>query len=151
MIVISHRGNLTGPNKELENKITYIENALQFNFDVEIDVRFINNNWYLGHDYLQEQVDINWFKKYKDRLWLHCKNERAIIELSNTNLHYFWHENDKLTLTSKNIIWAYPSTNKIKNSIDVLPEAFLAEKYDFNYVLGICTDYPLKYYNMYKQ
>ena len=38
MILISHRGNIFGPNKKDENKIEYVENALNLGFDVEIDV-----------------------------------------------------------------------------------------------------------------
>ena len=38
MILISHRGNITGPNKEMENKPEYIEKTLKMGYDVEIDV-----------------------------------------------------------------------------------------------------------------
>ena len=40
MILISHRGNLNGPQPENENKPEYVEIALK-NFNVEIDVFFL--------------------------------------------------------------------------------------------------------------
>jgi hypothetical protein len=60
MFYISHRGNLYGPNKKEENKINYINNALNKNFHVEIDLWFFNNHFYLGHDEPLYKVD----KKY---------------------------------------------------------------------------------------
>ena len=50
MFYISHRGNIFGPNKIEENKIEYINHAVKLGFDVEIDVWFYKNNYYLGHD-----------------------------------------------------------------------------------------------------
>ena len=37
MKIISHRGNLNGPSKELENNVSQIEQCLQMGYDVEID------------------------------------------------------------------------------------------------------------------
>ena len=37
MFFISHRGNISGPNKEYENKPEYIKKALTMGFDCEID------------------------------------------------------------------------------------------------------------------
>ena len=50
MFFISHRGNLYGPNRKEENKIDYINEAIKKKFDVEIDLWFVKNNFYLGHD-----------------------------------------------------------------------------------------------------
>ena len=58
-------------------------------------------------------------------------------------LNYFWHEEDKVALTSKGYLWAYPGV-ECSNAIAVMPE--LADK-DFkpDNVLGICSDYILRY------
>ena len=45
MFYISHRGNLKGPDRQNENKIEYINNALKKNFDVEIDLWFVKKNF----------------------------------------------------------------------------------------------------------
>ena len=50
MFFISHRGNISGPNKKDENKFEYIKNTLNLGFDVEIDIWHYKNNFYLGHD-----------------------------------------------------------------------------------------------------
>lgn len=144
MIFISHRGNLNGKNIENENKIDYIENALFLDFDVEIDVWLFNDSLFLGHDKPLYNIEENWLLKNKNKLWIHCKNIDALLFFNNKDFNYFWHENDKVTLTSKGYIWAYPSLEKIKNSIDVRPEIYSEEKYGFN-TLGICSDYIEKY------
>jgi hypothetical protein len=47
MLFISHRGNINGADPTKENSPQYIEEALQKNFEVEVDVRFLNNSFYL--------------------------------------------------------------------------------------------------------
>ena len=61
MIYISHRGNLTGKNPELENSPVYIYQAIDKGFDVEIDLRYdtLNKKLYLGHD--EPQYPTTWF------------------------------------------------------------------------------------------
>jgi hypothetical protein len=41
--IISHRGNLTGSDQKLENKPEQIEKVINMGFDVEVDLRFENN------------------------------------------------------------------------------------------------------------
>lgn len=143
MLFISHRGNLDGPNKKDENKIEYIKEALNQKFDVEIDLWFVNENFFLGHDKPQYKVDKNFLKNKK--FWIHAKNLDCFYELNKSNLNYFWHENDKVIFTSKGFFWNFPGTklNKQK-SIYVLPEN--QKKFDrsLGYV-GICSDYINKY------
>ena len=62
MIFIAHRGNLNGPNKEMENKPEYILKALNKDFYVEIDVWYINNSFFLGHDNPDYKIDIEFLK-----------------------------------------------------------------------------------------
>ena len=38
MLFISHRGNLSGPQPENENKVSYIQAAIDKGFSVEVDV-----------------------------------------------------------------------------------------------------------------
>lgn len=137
MKIISHRGNLNGINKDTENNPHHIIEVLK-KFDVEIDVWFIENKWYLGHDEPQYEVDCHFFT---DTMWLHCKNLDACTKLSDTNLNWFWHENDQMTLTSKGYKWVYPNIY-IQNGITV---EFGHNKNLPNYIMGICTNYPDKY------
>jgi len=137
MKIISHRGNLNGVNKELENNPNHIVNVLT-KFDVEIDVWFIDNKWFLGHDNPQYEVLFDFFKS---NMWLHCKNLQACEQLLKTNLNWFWHENDKVTLTSKGYIWVYPGVY-VDNGITV---EFGYNSSLPNDILGVCTDYPELY------
>jgi hypothetical protein len=50
MILISHRGNLNGPNPERENHPDYIWEALRAGYEVEIDVWWVEGKFKLGHD-----------------------------------------------------------------------------------------------------
>ena len=142
MILISHRGNIEGSIPELENTQPYINIAIANGYDVEIDVWWSNGYLYLRHDKPQHLIDLSWFEKNKNSLWVHCKNIESVVKLQNTDFHYFWHQNDDLTLTSKNYIWAYPNKQPIKNSIAVLPEI---HKDDISECIGVCSDYIVNY------
>ena len=142
MILISHRGNVDGPSPEIENHPTRIDNAISSGFDVEIDIRVVNNKLYLGHDKPQYLINIGWLQKRKDNLWIHCKD---LITLSKFNtyynyLNYFFHESDLGVLTSHRYIW---STNNINNGILVMPESFNTKINE--YTLGVCSDYIKNY------
>ena len=50
MKLISHRGNIKEPNPKMENSPSYIDIAISSGYDVEIDIRFIDGKFYLGHD-----------------------------------------------------------------------------------------------------
>ena len=144
MRLISHRGNLIGSNPERENQISYVQEALDKGFEVEIDIWVVDGKIHLGHDKPQYTVNEIWLQLYRKHLWIHCKNIEAINYFTNKlNLfNYFWHENDTVTLTSKNYIWAYPGKQPIKNSIAVMPEI---NNDDVSQCLGVCSDYIQDY------
>jgi hypothetical protein len=144
MILISHRGNLTGPNPKRENSQSYVQEALDKGFYVEIDIWAIEDKLYLGHDKPQYDIDEIWLRLYRKNLWIHCKNINAVNYFSSKLklFNYFWHEKDTLTLTSKNYIWAYPGKQPIKDSIAVMPEIYNDNP---SQCLGICSDYIQNY------
>ncbi len=141
MKLISHRGNVDGRNEPSENNPKYIDNAISLGFDVEIDLWFVDNSNYLGHDKPEFIIDLNWLYERKDKLWVHCKNISALNYLKNTdiNFNYFFHQNDDVTITSMGYFWTYPGKELTKNSIACLPEIS-----DFNNLescMGICSDF----------
>lgn len=144
MRIISHRGNLEGRNPECENNPSYIQAALNAGFDVEVDVWFVDKQFFLGHDSPTYLVDRDWFDhKF---LWCHAKNQEALEQLWSMNLllgtiNYFWHENDRMTLTSHGIPWLFPG-NYSELGVTVhlgKPDSF------FHKMFGVCTDYPVSW------
>ena len=144
MIVIAHRGLINGPDELLENKPENIDLAIQVCGYAEVDLRYHKKSLWLGHDEPQYEIDIDWLMKRRENLWIHCKDKAALeIMYSRDNAHhYFWHENDMITITSEGFMWAYPGKQPIYKSIAVMPEI---HNDDLSYCIGICTDYVLKY------
>ena len=144
MILIAHRGNIDGPELERENNPEYINIALDRGFDVEIDVWYHDERWYLGHDKPQYEVGIHWLKK-EDRLWVHCKDYKTLakmMELRPHAINFFYHTNEDYILTSQGIIWAFPDKPGGNNTICVMPELNNSSVDGF---CGICSDYIGKY------
>tara|TARA_R110000822_G_scaffold142006_1_gene279945 strand:+ start:2943 stop:3383 length:441 start_codon:yes stop_codon:yes gene_type:complete len=143
MIEISHRGNLTGPNENLENNPEYIDLALNKGYDCEVDIRIVNNQIYLGHDDPQYIIDYWWLQKRKKHLWIHCKDLDTLSyfnsETQLSMLNYFFHESDLGVLTSCHYIW---STNNVNNGILVMPEVYNTKPNAET--LGICSDFIIK-------
>lgn len=147
MKLIAHRGNLIGPLPEKENSIDYIEEAISKGYDVEVDLRVKDNDYYLGHDDFQHLTSLEWLLQYKNILWIHCKNHDALEKMieSNTEFNFFWHQEDDYTITSKGYVWCYPGKIPTKKSIIVMPEweediKNLSEIKKL-YGYGICSDY----------
>jgi hypothetical protein len=142
MIYISHRGNLKGRNVERENQPEYIDEAINAGFDVEIDMWWVDGKTYLGHDGPQYEVDDKWLSHRADKLWVHCKNVELLNWVRSTILHYFWHEEDTLTLTSKQYVWVYPGKQPVIGSIAVMPEIHNDK---IKKCAGVCSDFVEDY------
>ena len=135
MIYISHRGFINGPDKIIENNPKQIKSLLDQKINVEIDIYFYKNQFYLGHD--EPVYEINQSFLENDLLWCHAKNNNALEELKKIKAHYFWHQEDDYTITSRGYIWVYPGKPLIKDSICVLPEQ---HNLDYSKCYGVCTD-----------
>lgn len=148
MKIIAHRANINGSNFASENRLSQIKKCIELGYDIEIDIRFLNNKLYLGHDNPQEIICEDVLFEIKERCWIHCKNLEAINYFNKFGIiyNYFWHENDKYTLTSKGFIWTYPGGSLCQNSICVMPELELPQNNLSNLkqknFAGICTDFP---------
>ena len=141
MILISHRGNISGPNLDKENRPEYIQQALNEGYNVEIDVWYQDQGWFLGHDKPQHLINIEYLKK--SNIWCHAKNLEALYRMSHYDgLIYFWHENDTATLTSNGYIWTYPGKSLTPLSIAVLPET---NNTNISQAAGVCSDFIYKY------
>jgi hypothetical protein len=144
MKIISHRGNLNGPDKDNENKPSQILLAIAKGFDVEVDLWVVGKRLFLGHDLPQYSINISFLENIKNSLWVHCKNLNAIkfLQESPLDLNYFWHQSDDFTLTSWGHVWTYPGKKLTQKSVCVLPE--INNVFLDNVPFGICTDYPYR-------
>jgi len=144
MIYISHRGNTTGPKPELENRPDYIEQAIANGFDVEVDLWVNESGIFLGHDGPQYQVPKEWLIDRTNQIWIHCKNKEALSFSMHYELHYFFHNTDDYTITSRGYVWAYPGKKSTSNKcINVLPERSWWE-IDLDWKIrfsGVCSDF----------
>ena len=141
-MIIAHRGNINGPCEE-ENSPTHIRKALELGYDVEVDAWFDmgENRWFFGHDTPTHEVEHSFFSSllnpHATKIWIHAKNIQAVEKLSETGMHWFWHDKDKMTLTNQCVVWCYKGVY-VKEGITVeLGEPRLIP----DKVLGICTDY----------
>eukprot|EP00742_Colponemidia_sp_Colp-10_P011185 GILJ01012398.1.p1 GENE.GILJ01012398.1~~GILJ01012398.1.p1 ORF type:complete len:452 (-),score=32.68 GILJ01012398.1:123-1478(-) len=169
---IAHRGNTTGPCPDLENRPDYIEAALAQGFFVEVDLWCLADNgenqnqvrddeqrrqkgqvvpvtYWLGHDGPQYPITADLLLKWSDRLYVHAKNEAALLELQRLYvLNFFFHDKDAFTLTSQREIWAYPRPAPwLTNSITVMPELCCSDvqkmttAFDHRDGVGVCSDW----------
>ena len=147
MKIISHRGNISGPDLKNENLPSYIDKALQQGLDVEIDLRKIKDKFFLGHDSPDYLVSLSWLEERKKNLWIHTKNFNAfeaLLELNN-NFIFFYYTSDPLILVSNGKIWCHQHEKIVNPKNCVVPfldkSSALGNK-EFNWY-GVCTDYPL--------
>lgn len=140
MKLIAHRGLIYGPDRSLENSPNQILSVLNRGYDCEIDLWIDKNIAYLGHDGPQYLIDHSFL--LNKGLWIHAKNLEALYWLLNTDLNYFWHQQDHYTLTSHKFIWTYPGENLTEKSVMVLPEWVDPSLENINKsCYGICSDY----------
>ena len=138
MILISHRGNVFGANPERENSPEYVKEALSIGYSVEVDVWCINNHLFLGHDFPKHEIGEQFLENKS--ILCHAKNVGALMRMAESGaMHYFWHEKDKYTITSKGYVLSYPGLvcNPSK-SIIMGPEHYCN---DIKNAYAICSDY----------
>ena len=125
---------------ELDNQI-----ATKKQFHVYINPqRSISEDAFKVHGYSEKFLaDKKIFKEIsKDfllnpMLWCHAKNKESLFNMRKMmGIHFFWHQDDDYTLTSKGYVWTYPGKDTMDGSIIVcgkdLPDGFFS---------GICSDY----------
>jgi len=144
---ILHRGNNAGPNS-IENDPEKILNLINDGYEIEIDLWYRDNQFYLGHDAPEYEIE----ESYLDSsgLWIHCKDAKTLeyMNLNKKYLNYFYHTNEDYVLTSKGYIWCYIGKPALQNSVIVMPEKAL-ESYTWDDLEKknciICSDYKIDY------
>lgn len=143
MILIAHRGNIDQVVPSLENKPSYIDDAIMAGYDVEIDVRLIDDELYLGHDTPDYKISLDWLLIRQDHLWVHTKNFAALSHLIDKNIRTFYHQKENHTIINNcNLIWSHELSEANEKSIIPLlsMEDIVREPIRKN-VYGICSDF----------
>ena len=141
MILISHRGNIDSVNNNRENTQSYIQEAIDLGYDVEIDVWCTSyDQLYLGHDKLDNYVKLDWLLNRKDNLWVHCKNFKALTKLIESDLRVFYHTNEDYTIISDKHIWAHMPRFDENCIIPLINKSDIMN-WTPTQVYGVCSDY----------
>jgi hypothetical protein len=139
MIYISYYGNILGKQPDLENKPSYILDAMHKGFQVKIDVQWRDNSFYIGKQEQQYKVELNFFEANINQLWCEAINIETLIKLQN----YF--PNISIINNIDEPMWGY-AENIHKNFICVLPE-ISKDKYEIRdlkklpHFKGVCSSY----------
>lgn len=142
MIIISHRGNLEGPDPMTENTLIQAKKCLSRGFNIELDIWEREGKLYLGHDGPgEEEVPLEMI--HTAGIWWHCKNIGAMRMMIYSDSNFFFHYGDDVALTGFGYLWTYPGRELTAHSIAVLPETQL--DWNINKAFGICTDFPYRY------
>lgn len=159
MKYISHRGNLDGRMPQFENDPAYILEAISAGYDVEIDLHSIGSYLYLSHDIDNEYsyvISEDFLLEYHDKLWIHAKTYMTVNWLLDMDqddpklkrtgkLNWFWHENDKLSVTSHGWIWTsrydIPGRRMVFMDIKSNQNEIFIPIWTPQFLHGVCSDY----------
>lgn len=138
MILIAHRGNINGPSAD-ENNPELIRSVWALGYYTEIDVWYIDHQFWLGHDEPTYLVDLEFISD--ERNWCHAKHFASLQAMLAHNVpHVFSHDQDDFTLTSCGHIWTYPGKELGPASIAVMPELVQDVTTVPRNIFGICSD-----------
>ncbi len=159
MIVIAHRGNVSGPEDGNENKEKYLKSAINQGFMIEVDLwAGLDLVPSLGHE---RQSAVRTTSEFLNSIaamtFFHCKNLQAVYYLS-TYIHnprWFIHHADESVAISNsepsNIkIWRHSSVGPATDAVWAMPESKVGSCHrdlvkafrETDKVAGaVCTDY----------
>jgi hypothetical protein len=139
MRFIAHRGNWQGSNPDYENKIEYLQAALDKQFDVECDLIGYRGKLYFGHDEPNEIVNREFISN--SSVFCHAKNLEALLLLADMpEITYFWHQDDTVTLTSQGHMWCLPGVHPTHKQAIWLDLGNIPLPENTYGIYGICGD-----------
>lgn len=156
--VISHRGNLKGPDSHRENQIWAIEECIKKGYMVEVDLWLVDGRFYLSHEIptKKDRIDEDFLYDNLLNLLIHCKNKEAINLMEAWDVqhdgvaNWFTNDKDRWSLTSqKNVISYCKKEEIVPYSIIIMPEHHNIEPEDVKNlnIRYVCTDYVEKWEN----
>jgi hypothetical protein len=165
--LISHRGNLNGPDESRENNPLYVAAAIDAGFKCEVDLWVIESSLprveedekfmlFLGHDKPQYRITEELLLDFGPFLFVHCKNADALLYCKRNPEwipEFFWHQTDQYTMTSLGTVWSYPTAMWLpfpEMQVIACPEMIntkdmILTQMEYLPSIAICTDYPQWY------
>lgn len=144
MKIYSHRGNLSGKTLR-ENEPAFLQECIAAGFHVEVDLRFVDGDYYLGHDEPIYRINLEDFDRKE--IIFHLKTPH-VPPLRHADA--FAIENDNYVLTLRGLLWANYGQAPTPQSVMCSPELVGDARPIDDFVramqqgaAGICTDYPL--------
>ena len=146
--LISHRGNLSGPEPHRENTTAFIDEAINAGYWVEVDVWKNEDGLWLGHDGPNHLTSLQWLLDKKKDLIVHSKDIGTLSRMLESGMSTFYHSRESHAIIANlNLIWSHDISNFSKKSIIPLMEkkdidsfSQLTEVIKNNSVFGICSD-----------
>lgn len=152
MLFFSHRGNISGPNPELENTPDYVLKALNKGFSVVVDVCLKNEVLYLGNKHSDSKTEVD--KSFLQNTSIVCRahDEITYEALLSYEIHCFYHDNHQDPKTSLGLqMINYELSNEVnlsQKTILMFPEEYLSNKPNYNtykQAFGILSNYIINY------
>ena len=149
MIIYAHRANAEGPGSG-ENSRLAVEACLDDGLGVEVDVRCVDGQLWVGHDDPLWVADLALLRRPK--VMCHAKDVVAADKLSALGLTGFCIDVDRYALCSDGSVWTnYPCRVVVSSAIACSPElvgGLEGRRAFFERVRGcrgVCTDYPREF------
>lgn len=142
---ICHRGNISGPVKQLENNFGILIQRSLKGMDVEIDVWYHEGSLWLGHDKPDYKITLEWLAACKRRL-IHCKDYKTLEYLTlesgkrALDLHLFYHTNEHYAITTKGHIMVCPGQPLLEGSLCMMPEMANYTEEEKLKCFSVCSD-----------
>jgi hypothetical protein len=161
--IISHRGNLEGPEPTFENKMETFQKAMDLGYSLELDIWHKDDGLYLGHDgpdtktSFEELLKLTIGYPYQN-VYVHCKTLETLQECVKeiplglfSCFVPFFHDVDDCIMLMNGVVWIHPhatkkSLHRPSHSILVCPDPIKNNYIDelpWNEYAGVCTDFPL--------
>lgn len=124
ILLISNCGNIEGHKPYFQNKLEYVDIAIQYGYHCKVDVWFKDDKFWLGHDTPRYEVNEAYLEL--ESIWCQAKSFETLDRLlENSNIHTFWMEGDSYILTTRGYLianeFSYTSEKTILVSYDDIP------------------------------
>ena len=142
-IIISHLGNINGPEPERENTFSYIQAARKAGWHVCMRVIFRYGKFLLPHANGYDVIQPAFLAR--QHYWSCALSPETVDALCEINAHCFLAAAEHPTLTSAQFVWTPPPHYLTPRAIALFPEAGPENWLSTSEPAGVCSDYPAQY------